>query len=151
MGRLVCWLTRVGASSSGTNNLPLGNSHHPFSVLMAPLAWASFFWASVYFRESSVSSGSSANMRALIGASLVTPKPLAACLEVLSVSLFPELKGILFLTATLSGSQAASNGVLISSLFLISFSLAVEGLSSYTEPCSKSIPGVCVNVCLLNF
>ena len=44
MGRLVCWLTRVGASSSGTNNLPLGNSHHPFSVLMAPLAWANLFW-----------------------------------------------------------------------------------------------------------
>ena len=35
------WLTRVGASSSGNNNLPLGNSHHPFSVLMAPSALAS--------------------------------------------------------------------------------------------------------------
>ena len=34
------WLTRVCASSSGTNNLPLGNSHHPFSVLMAPSALA---------------------------------------------------------------------------------------------------------------
>ena len=39
------------------------------------------------------------------------------------------------MTATLSGSQAASNRVLISSLFLISFSLAVRGLSPYTEPC----------------
>ena len=35
------WLIRVAASSSGTNNLPLGNSHHPFSVLMAPSALAS--------------------------------------------------------------------------------------------------------------
>ena len=40
------------------------------------------------------------------------------------------------MTATLSGSQAASNRVLISSLFLISFSLAVKGLSPYIEPCS---------------
>ena len=38
------------------------------------------------------------------------------------------------MTATLSGSQAASNRVLISSLFLISFPLAVKGLSPYTEP-----------------
>ena len=87
------WLTTVGASSSGTNNLPLGNSHHPFSVLMAPSALASWFWALVYFGESSVSSGSSANMRALIGASLFTPKPSAACLAVLSASLFPEPRG----------------------------------------------------------
>ena len=93
MGRWCVWLTRVGTSSSGMNNLPLGNSHHPFSVLMAPSALASWFWASVYFGESSVSSGSSANMRALIGASLVTPKPLAACLVVLSASLFPEPGG----------------------------------------------------------
>ena len=28
------------ASSSGTNNLPLGNFHHLFSVLMAPSALA---------------------------------------------------------------------------------------------------------------
>ena len=34
------WLTRLCASSSGTNNLPLGNSHHPFSVLMALSALA---------------------------------------------------------------------------------------------------------------
>ena len=88
------------ASSSGTNNLPLGNSHHPFSVLMAPSALASWFQASVYFGESSVSSGSSTNMRALIGASLVTPKPSAACLVVLSASLFPEPGGILFLTSS---------------------------------------------------
>ena len=69
------WLTRVGASSSGTNNLPPGNSHHPLSVLMAPSALASWFWASVYFGESSNSSGSSANTRALMGASLVPPSP----------------------------------------------------------------------------
>ena len=87
------WLTRVGASSSGTNNLPLGNSHHPFSVLMAPSSLASWFGVSVYFGESSVSSGSFANMRALIGASLVPPKPSAACLAVLSASLFPEPGG----------------------------------------------------------
>ena len=87
------WLTRVGASSSSTNNLPLGNSYHPFSVLMAPSALAGWFWASVYFGESNVSSGSSANMRALIGASLVTPKPSAADLVVLSASLFPEPGG----------------------------------------------------------
>ena len=62
----------------------------PFTVLMAPSALASWFWALVYFGESSVSSGSSANMRDLIGASLVTPKPSAACLVVLSASLFPE-------------------------------------------------------------
>ena len=80
-------------SSSGTKNLPLGNSHHPFSVLMAPSALASWFWALVYFGESSVSSGSSTNMRALIGASLVTPKPSAACLAVLSASLYPEPGG----------------------------------------------------------
>ena len=60
---------------------------------MAPSALASWFWASVYFGESSVSSGSSANMRALIGASLVTPKPSAADLVVLSASLFPEPGG----------------------------------------------------------
>ena len=78
------WLTRVGGSSSGTNNLPLGNSYHPFSVLMAPSTLASWFWASVYFGESSVSSGSSTNTRALIGASLVTLKPSAACLVVLT-------------------------------------------------------------------
>ena len=60
---------------------------------MAPSALASWFWASVYFGESSVSSGSSADMRALIAASLVTPKPLAACLAVLSASLFPEPGG----------------------------------------------------------
>ena len=47
----------------------------------------------MYFGESSVSSGSSANMRALIGASVVTPKPSAACLAVLSASLFPEPGG----------------------------------------------------------
>ena len=47
----------------------------------------------MYFGESSVSSGSSANMRALIGASLVTPKPSAADLVVLSASLFPEPGG----------------------------------------------------------
>ena len=87
------WLTRVGASSSSTNNLPLGNSHHPFSVLMAPSALAGWFWASVYFGESSVSSGISAKMEALIGASLVTPKLSAACLVVLSASLFPEPGG----------------------------------------------------------
>ena len=89
-GLLGVWLTRVGASSSGTNNLPLGNVHRPFSVLMAPSALASWFWASVNFGESSVGSGSSANIRALIGASLVTPKPSAACLVVLSASLFPQ-------------------------------------------------------------
>ena len=50
---LCVWLTRVGASSSSTNNLPLGNSHHPFSFLKASSALASWFWASVYFRESS--------------------------------------------------------------------------------------------------
>ena len=83
----------MGASSSGTSNLPLGDSHHPFSVSMAPSALAGWFWASVYFGESSVSSGSSANMRALIGASLVTLKPLAACLAVLSASQFPEPGG----------------------------------------------------------
>ena len=33
------WLTRVCASSSGTNNLRLGNSHHLFSVLMAPFCF----------------------------------------------------------------------------------------------------------------
>ena len=58
------------------------------------------------------------------------------------------------MTATLSGSQAASNRVLIPSLFLISFSLAIKGLSPYTEPCSVAkayIPGVCVNVFLLTF
>ena len=80
-------------SSSGTKNLPLGNSHHPSSVLMAPSALASHFWASVYFGESSISSGSSANMRALTGASLVTLKPSAACLVALSASLFPEPGG----------------------------------------------------------
>ena len=80
-------------SSSSTKNLPLGNSHHPSSVLMAPSALASWFWASVYFGESSVSSGSSANMRALIGVSLVIPEPSAACLAVLSASLFPEPGG----------------------------------------------------------
>ena len=56
--------------------------------------------------------------------------------------------------AILSGSQAASNRVLISSLFLVSFPLAVKGLSPYSEPCSVAkayIPGVCVNVCLLTF
>ena len=95
----------------------------------------------MYFGESSISSGSSANMRALIGASLVTPTPSAACLAVLSASLFPEARGYplfaqQYMTATLSGSQAASNRVLISSLFLISFSLAAKGLSFYTEPCS---------------
>ena len=111
------WLTRVGASSSGTNNLPLGNSHHPFSILMAPSALASWFWASVYFEESSVSSGSSANMRTLIGALLVTPKASSACLAVLSANLFPEPGGVSSfwhsqqcMTATLSGSQAASIG-----------------------------------------
>ena len=78
---------------AGTNNLPLGNSHHPFSVLTAPSVLASCFWDSVYFGESSISSDSSANMRALIAASLVTPKPLAACLAVLSASLFPEPGG----------------------------------------------------------
>ena len=87
------WLTRLCASSSSDNNLPLGNSHHLFSILMAPSALASWFWASVYFGESSVTSGSSASMRALTAASLVTPKPLAACLAVLSVSLFPEPRG----------------------------------------------------------
>ena len=46
-----------------------------------------------WLSSSSVSSGSSTNMRALIGASLVTPKPLAACLAVLSASLFPEPGG----------------------------------------------------------
>ena len=60
---------------------------------MAPSALASWFGVSVYFGESSVSSGSFANMRALIGASLVTPKPLAACLAVSSASLFPEPRG----------------------------------------------------------
>ena len=103
---------------------------------MAASALANWFWASVYFGESSVSSDSSANIKALIGASLVTPTPLAARLVVLSASLFPEPGGILLLTATLSGFQAASNRVLISSLFLISFSLVVKGLSSYTEPSS---------------
>ena len=83
----------MGGSSSSTKNLPLGNSYHPFSVLMAPSALASRFWASVYFGESSVSSGSSANMRALIGASLVTPKPSAAVLVVLTARLFPEPEG----------------------------------------------------------
>ena len=60
---------------------------------MAPSALASWFWASVYFGESSVSSGISAKMEALIGASLVTPKPSAVCLVVLSASLFPEPGG----------------------------------------------------------
>ena len=60
---------------------------------MAPSALSSWFGAAVYFGESSVNSGSSANMRALIGASLVTPKPSAACLVVLSASLFPEPGG----------------------------------------------------------
>ena len=87
---LCIWLTRVGASSSGTNNLPLGNSHDPFLVLTL----ASWFWASVYFGESSVSSGSSANMRALIGASHVTPKPSTAYLVVSSASLFPRVQGV---------------------------------------------------------
>ena len=67
------WLTRVGVSTSGANNLPLCNSHHPFSFLMTPSALASGFWASVYFGESS--SGSSANMRALIGFHLSRPRP----------------------------------------------------------------------------
>ena len=57
---------------------------------MALSALASWFWASVYFGESSISSGSSTNMRALIGASLVTLKPSAAYLVALSASLFPE-------------------------------------------------------------
>ena len=85
----------MGASSYGTNNLPLGDSHHPFSVLMASSALASWFSASVYFGESSVSSGSSTNMRALIRASLnrVTSKPSAACLAVLSASLVPDPRG----------------------------------------------------------
>ena len=39
------------------------------------------------------------------------------------------------MTATLSGSQAASNIVLISSLFLISFSLAVKRPLSLYKPC----------------
>ena len=60
---------------------------------MAPSALANWFWASVYFGESNISSGSSANMRDFIGASLVTLKPLAACLAVLSASLFPEPGG----------------------------------------------------------
>ena len=90
MGRLVCLAYQSGCQLLGTNNLPLGNSHHLFSVLMAPSALASWFWASVYFGESNVSSGSSTNIRALIGASLVIPKPSAACLAVLSASLFPE-------------------------------------------------------------
>ena len=51
------------------------------------------YTASVYFGESSISSGSSAKMRALTGAPLVTPKPSAACLVVLSVSLFHESRG----------------------------------------------------------
>ena len=34
------WLIRVCVSFSSTNNLPLGNSHHFFSVLMAPSALA---------------------------------------------------------------------------------------------------------------
>ena len=69
------WLTRVGASSSSTNNLPLGNSLHPFSVLMAPSTLASWFCASVYFGESSISSGSSVDTRALIGLHLSPPSP----------------------------------------------------------------------------
>ena len=60
---------------------------------MASSTLASWFWATVYFGDSSVSSGSSANMRALIGASLVTPKTPAACLAVLSASQFPEPGG----------------------------------------------------------
>ena len=90
------WLTRVGTSSSSTNNWPLGNSHHPFLVLMAPSTLASWFWPSMYFGDSSVSSSSSTNTRALIGASLVTPKPLTACLAVLSASLFPQAWGVSF-------------------------------------------------------
>ena len=125
------------------NNLRLGNSHYPFSVWMAPCTLASWFWASLHFGESSFSSGSSTNMRALIESSLVTPNPLAACVVVLYASLFSRARWVSsfccpqqFMSATLSGSQAAFNRVLISSLFLISFSLAVKGLSPYTEPCS---------------
>ena len=141
------WLTRVGARSSGTNNLPLGNFHHPFSVLMAPSALASWFWASVYFGDSSISSGSSANTRALIEPSFVTSKPSAACLVVLSASLFPWARGVSSywcpwqcMTAILSGSQTASNRVRISSLFLISFPLAVKrSVSLYRALCTCSV------------
>ena len=67
------WLTSVDAKSFGANNLSPGNSHHPFSGSMAFSALASWFWVSVYFGKSSVSSGRFANMRALIGFPLVTP------------------------------------------------------------------------------
>ena len=144
---MVCLVYRVGASSSGASNLPLGNSDHPFSVSMAPSTLASWFWASAYFGEPGVSSGSSANIRALIEASLVTPKPSAACLVVLSASLFPrawEASSFLCpwqcLTATLPGSQTASNRVRISSLFLMSFLLAVRRpLSLYKAPCTCKV------------
>ena len=149
------WLTIVGASSSSTSNLPLGNSHHPFSVSMAPSALASWFWASAHFGEPSFSSGSSANTRALIGASLVAPKPSVACLVVLSTSLFPRAWEASFfffflcpqqcMTATLSGSQTASNRVRISSLFLVSFSLAVRRpFSLYRAPCTCNVAKACL-------
>ena len=89
----------------------------PFQSWWLLLLWLVGFGASVYFGESSISSGSSTNTRALIGASLVTSKPLAACLAVLSASLFPRARGVSSfwcpwqcMTATLSGSQVAANG-----------------------------------------
>ena len=65
----------------------------PFHSWWLLQLWLVGFWVSVYFGESSVSSGSSANMRVLIGASFVTPKPLDACLVVLSATLVPEPGG----------------------------------------------------------
>ena len=109
--------------------------------------------------ESSVSSGSSTKTSALIGASLVTPKSSAACLAVLSASLFPEPGGYLFLMSSAVNDcnpfwfpGSIYQGLNFFLIFNIFFTSCQRPLSLYRAlSCGKSIHTWSLCKCLSSY
>ena len=144
----------------GANTSPSDSSHQSFSFLEALSASASWSWAGVYCRRVKVNSGIFESTKVPIDPPLAAPNFSATCFVAFSASQFPCACGVSSfwgprqcITATFSGSHTASNRVKISSLFLMSFPLAVRR-TLYKAPCTCKVAKAyleSVNVCLLPF
>lgn len=133
------------AVSSGTSSLPPGSSHHPLSVLwwLPPLQLVGF--EPQCMSESRASSGSSARTNVLMGMS-----PGASVLgcpsgSLISQPIFSSLWGVFLLVPLavhdcyLHAAPDSIFRVRISSLFLVSFPLAVRRPLQYEAPCTWTV------------